>query len=79
MSVIKVKDIRNADSFNPERQAKKQTMRLELDIWRDGSGKARVNDLELMRFVKTADKSGRDNTVKMLRQAADMIEKGYIS
>lgn len=70
--------VRHAHCFQDNLSDNKKTLCLEIDVWEDGSGKARVNDVELTEFCHMADKSGRKKICRMLRQAADLIEEGRV-
>jgi hypothetical protein len=51
---------------------------LSIEIWPDGSAKSKVDDndlIEFVRFCKT-NKIGVERIVKMLREAAVIIESG---
>lgn len=70
--------VTEADAYNPKKAHGKQT--LTLSMWSDGSGKAEVNGRELKNFVKFIDNTphGRKRVIKMLTQAAALIEQGVI-
>lgn len=70
--------VRHADCFQDNLQSQKKTLRLEIDMWQDGSGKARIDDVELNDFLVVADQAGRKKVIRLLRQAADAIEGGVI-
>ena len=70
--------VSEADSYNSNLNAQKQT--LTLSMWRDGSGKAEVDGKELKDFVKFIDNTphGRKRVIRMLKEAAELIEQGVI-
>jgi hypothetical protein len=70
--------VTEADAYNKKLDAQKQT--LTLSMWRDGSGKAEVDGRELKDFVKFIENTphGRKRVIKMLREAAELIEQGII-
>lgn len=70
--------VSEADAYMPQRFGARQT--LTLSMWKDGSGKAEVDGRELKDFVKFVDNTphGRLRVIKMLRQAAELIEQGVI-
>ena len=59
-------------------KSSKENEKVVLELWRDGSGKAKVGEMQLNDFVRMADESGRQKIVNMLRQAADLIESGVL-
>lgn len=78
--ISEVKIPHNVDAFNPDKVSKKKTLKLEIDVWPDGSGDAKVNDVQLSQFIRVVDSSpaSRKGIVKMLRQAADVVEAGVL-
>ena len=67
-----------AACFDSSRQAEKKTLTLEIDIWPDSSAAASVNNQGLPEFLKTANDVGRKRIIRMLRDAADLIERGVV-
>lgn len=70
--------VTDADAYDPNKVGMKQT--LTLSMWADGSGKAEVNGQELKDFVKFTESTphGRLRVIRMLREAAELIEQGVI-
>lgn len=67
-----------ADVYQPKQRSERQT--LTLSMWRDGSGEAEIDGKQLSDFVKFIDNTphGRLRVIKMLRQAAELIEQEII-
>jgi hypothetical protein len=70
--------VTEADVYNSKKKGMCQT--LTLAMWPDGSGEAKVNDIELRHFIRFVDNTprGRKRVIKMLRDAADLIERDVI-
>lgn len=70
--------VTEADVYDPKKKGLRQT--LTISMWPDGSGDAKVNDVELKSFVQFIENTphGRKRVIKMLREAADLIEQGVI-
>lgn len=53
---------------------------LIVQVWPDGSAKAKVDDIELVQFTKLCKNypGGVDRIVRMLREAAVIIESGIV-
>ena len=73
-----MKFVTEADAYNPAKS--RAACQLVVSMWEDGSGKAEINGTQLKDFVKFIDNTprGRKRVVKMLRDAADMIEQGVL-
>lgn len=67
-----------ADAYKPELTGQRQT--LTLSMWKDGSGKAEVDGKELKDFVRFVENTphGRLRVIRMLRDAAELIEQSVI-
>lgn len=70
--------VSQADAYNKQQSNAKQT--LTISMWKDGSGEAEVDGKQLSDFVKFVDNTphGRLRVVRMLKQAAELIEQGII-
>lgn len=75
---INRRPVTEADAYDSQKSSQRQT--LTLSMWKDGSGKAEVDGRELRDFVKFVDNTphGRLRIIKMLREAASLIENGVI-
>ena len=53
---------------------------LKIEVWADGSAKALVDDVDLVNFIKSMRVANRsvERIVKMLREAAVIIESGIV-
>jgi hypothetical protein len=70
--------VTEADAYDPAKA--EATCQLVLSMWEDGSGRAEVNGTQLKDFVKFIDNTprGRKRVIKMLREAAEMLEQGVL-
>ena len=70
--------VTEADAYDPQKAGHKQT--LTLSMWPDGSGNAKIDGHELKNFVKFIDNTphGRLRVIRMLREAADLIEQDVL-
>ena len=70
--------VTESDAYDPMKAGEKQT--LMLSMWKDGSGSAYIDGNELRQFVEFVDNTphGRKRVIRMLRDAADLIEQGII-
>lgn len=68
--------VTQADAYQNGKDKEKQT--LTLSMWKDGSGKAEVDGRMLNDFIRFIDDTphGRKRVIRMLRDAADIIEQG---
>jgi len=78
MNGTKQRYVTEADAYDATRKSACQ--KLVLSMWPDGSGKAEIDGTELKDFVKFIDNTpqGRKRVIRMLRDAADLIEQGVI-
>lgn len=78
MNGVNHRFVPQADAYNSKQSKAKQT--LTISMWRDGSGEAEVDGKQLNDFVKFIDNTphGRLRVIRMLRQAAELIEQEII-